>query len=289
MAVEILELANQIERVINELSEGLKTGASDGQEIKVALSKDSDRAGLLKGSNNIAKNLDGIYSDVDSKIKNMVINPALQTLSDGSSNPNFHANISTYIQTVFKDSVVNETYARVVGNSDQYPDGDKIINTFKELQELIGTSDAKAVDAATILSRLSQLNEAINTARTELQAEITASASQQAQALSSFQNAMSQAISGLGTAIEDIVSQISSIGTENDTEHSNLRAEINSARGDLEARIGEAKSYAEGVSATLESLSGKYGAFVGAVGSVNDFAVARAKLQNISIKSIWGI
>ncbi len=288
MAVEILELAIQMERVINELSEGLKTGVSDGQEIKVKLSNKADEAGILKSANR-SKTIDDIYADISAQINSLVVDDALATLPDGTPNSNFHQNISAFLQGKFKDNVVNETYARVVGDSDKYPDGDKILNTFKELQELIGTADSKAVDAATILSRLSQLSEAINTARTELEAQISQTAQQFQQSINTINNGLAEAAQGIYDTIGEMRVELSTFTTQNETEHSNLNTKIDGIENTLKTKISEVEVYAQGVKGDLNSFSSKYSDYINAVGTAFDFANARQKLEAISIKRIWSI
>jgi len=295
METQIVQLAAQVELVIKALAEGLKTGSSEGQEIKVALAKLSDEAVKLKGAT-ASHTLDEVYAKVKELIAGIELDPDLKTNSDSSSNENFHNKISNYLEIKFYDKVVNETYARVVGNSEGYPDGDKILNTFKELQAIIGSStstDSSGEKLASILSRLTSLGDRITT-------EIGLVNTRIGQEVGTLQNSINQvgsnaeasAKAALDKAVE-VEGKLSTFTTNYSSDQASLRSSlegmINTAQGDLEASIEMAQGNITMAQESLTELEATLDNIEKEIGKPTDFVAAVSRVAGISIKSIWSI
>lgn len=291
METQIQLLIQEIERLILSLSLALKEGSSDGVEVRVALAKLSEESNYLRSlDGRLSRNLDDIYADVKNLIAGIEINPLLQTNPDGTLNASFHQKLSTYIEGKFRDDVINETYARVVGDSDKYPDGDKILNTFKELQRIIGASDTETVGIDSILSRLSQLQEELRTARLSLETKIVQEVSIVQNALNAYIGSQDAMVTSLWQELETLQGQLASVTTQNDADHSTLEARISSVRDALQNEIDTVKSGSvAGLQSQLDGVNSVLYGYTNAVGSANEWASAITKLGRLSVKSIWSV
>lgn len=272
-------LVSELERLFVSLNEGLRTGiAEDGlTEVKVAKALLADSAKLLLSQDGTSsKNLDQITSDIKSFIEAIEVDP---------DNANKHTKISAYLEGKFFRKVVDAAYAKAVGDAE---DTDTIINTFKELQEVIGATDkAGNTGLTSLLNRIADLNSAISNLESQIEnntSTILGIVEGQIEQLTTEYKAADSALSGridaVNTDLVSLTNSTSSRFTTNEGLISGLRLDLTE-----EARIRESNDV--GLQNQITTNLGEFKAYEVMLGGASKVIPAVGRLSNLKVSSLW--
>jgi hypothetical protein len=272
-------LVSELERLFVSLNEGLRTGiAEDGlTEVKVAKALLADSAKLLLSQDGTSsKNLDQITSDIKSFIEAIEVDP---------DNANKHTKISAYLEGKFFRKVVDAAYAKAVGDAE---DTDTIINTFKELQEVIGAQDKTGNTGLTsILNRIAELNAALENIQNELE---TAEARIQGYVdgkISDVTADYKAADSSLGVRIDAVNADLVSLTNSTNSRFTTNEGLIAGLRLDLteEARVRESND--TGLQSQITVNLDEFKAYELMLGGASKVIPAVGRLSNLKVSSLW--
>lgn len=272
-------LVSELERLFVSLNEGLRTGiAEDGlTEVKVAKALLADSAKLLLSQDGTSsKNLDQITSDIKSFIEAIEVDP---------DNANKHTKISAYLEGKFFRKVVDAAYAKAVGDAE---DTDTIINTFKELQEVIGATDkAGNTGLTSLLNRIADLNSAISNLESQIEnntSTILGIVEGQIEQLTTEYKAADSALSGridaVNTDLVSLTNSTSSRFTTNEGLISGIRLDLTE-----EARIRESNDV--GLQNQITTNLGEFKAYEVMLGGASKVIPAVGRLSNLKVSSLW--
>ena len=290
MATTVEELSLEVERLVRALSTALQTGTSVDSNgnpvpVKVYQSLYSETADTVS-SNGVKKTYVNLMNDVVDKISRIEIDPA----NKDAEGLIFSTKISNYLQNTFAPTIKDQVYNMILGNGDGYQG---VIDTFKELQKLIGTEEGAGIQQS-LLAQLSSV-------RAQIEQTIRDLASAKGELRNEFSNGIADVIADtteaqgkLETEITDLKAQFSgmtsdyssgirSVTSKIESTDAKLDASINSVKELLATGLGQRDNRLEGHSAKLSAIQAEFDQ----IGNAEAFKKAIADLQKVKVGDFW--